>query len=67
MTTEDGGRLWSRLRITTDDSRIGSSVSFVSDRVGFILVDETGSRRIELDRTSDGGRTWHVVKAWRYL
>jgi len=67
ITTEDGGRLWSRLRITTDDSRIGSSVSFVSDRSGFILVDENGRRRIELDRTRDGGRTWHVVNTWRYL
>jgi photosystem II stability/assembly factor-like uncharacterized protein len=64
LTTADGGRTWTPLSVTAPEVKLGLSVSFVSDAAGFILVQNGRHRRYELDRTNDGGRTWHVVHAW---
>lgn len=63
--TEDGGRHWARLSVTSPDEREGLSASLVSDRVGYLLVQDNGRRLDwELLRTGNGGRSWRVVRSW---
>ena len=64
LTSRDSGRTWTPLPITEPEVKLGLSVSFVSDTTGFLLLQNGERRRFELDRTADGGRTWHVVHAW---
>jgi photosystem II stability/assembly factor-like uncharacterized protein len=63
--TTDRGRHWRRLSRTRPEEREGVSGWLVSDRVGYLLLQE--NRRTigwELLRTADGGTTWHRMHAW---
>jgi len=63
--TQDGGRSWARLSVTSPEEREGLSASLVSNRVGYLLLQDSGRRNDwELLRTNDGGRSWRVVRSW---
>ena len=63
--TSDRGRSWRPISVTSPDERVGLSGSFVSDRIAYLLVQDSGARlAFQLERTTDGGRTWHLVRSW---
>jgi photosystem II stability/assembly factor-like uncharacterized protein len=65
--TRDGGRNWHRLSATSPETREGRSGWFVTDRLGYLLLQDTATaarRRWSLLRTQDGGRTWRRVHSW---
>jgi photosystem II stability/assembly factor-like uncharacterized protein len=66
VTTRDGGRTWSVLPVGIPDQVEAASVSFRSATVGFALLHDVRRRplRLELVRTSDGGRAWQTVRRW---
>ena len=63
--TKDGGRNWARVSVTSPEEREGLSASFVSNRVGYLLLQDNFKRDDwELLRTGDGGRSWGLVRSW---
>ena len=64
LATRDGGRRWHDLAITEPEVRLALSASLVSAEAGFAVIRDGRRQRYELDRTNDGGRTWHLVHAW---
>jgi photosystem II stability/assembly factor-like uncharacterized protein len=63
--TEDGGRHWHRISVTSPEEREGLSASLVSDRIGYLLLQDNGKGRDwELLRTGDGGSSWRLVRSW---
>jgi photosystem II stability/assembly factor-like uncharacterized protein len=63
--TADGGRHWRGISVTSPEDREGLSASFVSDRVGYLLLQDSGRRLDwELLRTRNAGRSWRVVRSW---
>ena len=62
--TSDGGRNWLPIP-GTSALREGLSGWFVSDRVGYLLVqNDSLARDWELLRTDDGGRRWRRMHSW---
>jgi hypothetical protein len=66
LASGDGGRTWTRVRVTEPEVKLGLSVSFVSDATGFMLINDGVDRSYELERTNEGGSTWHVVHRWPF-
>jgi photosystem II stability/assembly factor-like uncharacterized protein len=63
--TRDGGRSWHPLSATDPEVREGRSGWLVTDRLGYLLLqDNDARRRWKLLRTEDGGRTWRPVHSW---
>jgi photosystem II stability/assembly factor-like uncharacterized protein len=66
LWTADGGRHWHPVSATSPEVREGWTGWVVSDRIAYLLVHDTGSRRAQkLLRTADAGRTWKLVRDWR--
>jgi len=65
FATTDGGRTWKVLPFSVPDIVEARSMSFLSPRVGFMLLQDGRNRRFALERTGDGGRTWRLVHVWR--
>ena len=62
--TGDGGRHWLPISATSA-RREGLSGWLVSDRVGYLLVqNDSLARDWELLRTDDGGKRWRRVHSW---
>jgi photosystem II stability/assembly factor-like uncharacterized protein len=64
--TRDGGRRWHVVALTTADAREAWSISFPSDDLGLMLIRDYPRREYRLDRTRNGGRSWSVVRRWRF-
>jgi photosystem II stability/assembly factor-like uncharacterized protein len=64
--TRDAGRTWSALALTSPELVEISSASLVSERIALAVVRNGRRRRIELRRSSDGLRTWRVVRSWAW-
>jgi hypothetical protein len=69
-TSSDGGSKWTPIAFThlpaTSLELIEiDDVAPVTRDVAFALVNRNWTRR-ELRRTDDGGRTWEIVRVWRY-
>jgi photosystem II stability/assembly factor-like uncharacterized protein len=67
LATSDAGRHWKQLLIPTSkaDEVDVTGVWFTSPLSGSILLRHDGGRyAYSLDRTSDGGRSWHVLQRW---
>jgi photosystem II stability/assembly factor-like uncharacterized protein len=68
LRTSDGGRHWRPISVTSPETREAYSGWLVNDRVGYLLLQDNGSRRAwELLRTVDGGRSWRLVRSWLRL
>jgi len=65
LSTVDGGRHWQPISATSPESREGYSGWLVTDRIGYLLLQDN-ARRLdwELLRTADGGRSWRLVRSW---
>jgi photosystem II stability/assembly factor-like uncharacterized protein len=65
LRTSDGGRHWRPISATSPEIREGLSGWLVSDRVGYLLVqNDSLARDWELLRTDDGGNRWRRVHSW---
>ena len=64
--TRDGGRRWQVVRLTAAEEREARSISFPSDELGLMLIQDYQRREYRLDRTENGGTSWTVVRRWRY-
>jgi photosystem II stability/assembly factor-like uncharacterized protein len=68
-TSPDGGRRWKPIAFTHLRSSLEAieieDVAPVARDVAFAIVNRRWTRR-DLRRTDDGGRTWEVVRVWRY-
>jgi photosystem II stability/assembly factor-like uncharacterized protein len=65
LRTQDGGRSWRPISATLPGSREGLSGWLVTDRLGYLLRQNTvARRRWVLLRTADGGRSWRPVHSW---
>ena len=63
--TSDGGRHWRAISATSPEIREGLSGWLVSDRLGYLLLqNDSMARDWELLRTVDGGRSWRRVHSW---
>ncbi|WAH36071.1 WD40/YVTN/BNR-like repeat-containing protein [Alicyclobacillus dauci] len=68
--TDDGGSTWKRIFASDDGAHVQASVnihrndlvSFSSPTNGWRLAQGTKTQQLTVQRTIDGGRTWHV---WR--
>jgi hypothetical protein len=68
LRTSDGGRHWRPIKATSPETREAYSGWLVNGRVGYLLLQDDGSRpHWELLRTVDGGRTWRLVRSWARL
>ena len=65
LRTSDGGRHWQPIRATSPEAREAYSGWLVNDRVGYLLLQDSGRPQDwELLRTEDGGRSWRLVRSW---
>jgi photosystem II stability/assembly factor-like uncharacterized protein len=70
-STTDGGRTWTVLKVTVSGYDQVEAMSFPSDRVGFLLIRRNDPKGVvttfsdRLLRTTDGGRRWKLIRAWR--
>ncbi|WP_264842590.1 WD40/YVTN/BNR-like repeat-containing protein [Caldinitratiruptor microaerophilus] len=64
LATEDGGREWKVLDVTSPEVVEARSVWFVSDTEGFALLQDNERRAWRLDATRDAGKTWSTVRTW---
>jgi photosystem II stability/assembly factor-like uncharacterized protein len=65
LRTSNGGRHWRPISATSPEVREGLSGWLVSDRVGYLLVqNDSMAKGWELLRTDDGGRGWRRVHTW---
>jgi photosystem II stability/assembly factor-like uncharacterized protein len=63
--TVDSGRHWRPVRATSPEEREGLSGWLVSDRVGYLLLEDNEQRNgWQLLRTADGGGSWRLVHSW---
>jgi photosystem II stability/assembly factor-like uncharacterized protein len=65
--TKDGGRTWSNVPVPGKDSAEPQSVSFPTDRTGFVVLSGFSDGRFYdwLIRTENGGGAWTVIRSWR--
>lgn len=64
LTTLDEGRNWSQVKVAQPDSVEARGVSFVSNDVGYVLLQNELHFSMEHVMTRDGGVTWHRVESW---
>jgi photosystem II stability/assembly factor-like uncharacterized protein len=62
VATRDGGRTWHPLAVGEPEIVEAQSAQLLSDRAGFALLRRPGD--VALERTTDGGRSWRVVRTW---
>jgi photosystem II stability/assembly factor-like uncharacterized protein len=62
--TANGGRTWTKLRLTSPEVAEVVSASVVTDRLAFVLLRNGAAGRLELLRSNDGLRHWRLVRAW---
>lgn len=64
--TSDGGKTWTFAPLVTDlELEEALSVSFVTDRIGYALLQlRPGGPLVSLMETTNGGGTWHPVTGW---
>jgi len=66
LWTADGGHHWHPVSATSPEVKEGWSGWVAADRTAYLLVHDTGAQRPQkLVRTSDGGRSWNLVRDWR--
>jgi photosystem II stability/assembly factor-like uncharacterized protein len=65
LRTSDAGHHWRRIHATSPEEREAYSGWLVNDRIGYLLLQDSGRRSDwELLRTENGGRTWRLVRSW---
>ncbi len=59
--TADGGRTWTDVRIGANQGDYGAlAASLVDDRNWWLLLEGSG-QALELARSTDAGKTWHMI------
>jgi photosystem II stability/assembly factor-like uncharacterized protein len=58
MHTSDGGDTWQTVFTSTTPDTLCWKISFPSDRVGYVSVQDTDTGPPTFVKTTDGGRTW---------
>jgi hypothetical protein len=58
LATANAGQSWQTLPVSRPEIVEANAVSFVTDKVGYVLFGHRATLRV----THDGGRTWRVVK-----
>lgn len=64
LFTPDGGKSWSPAPVTEPERREAYSISFPTDRTGYLLLRENDRREWQLLKTEDGGQHWQNLRAW---
>jgi photosystem II stability/assembly factor-like uncharacterized protein len=64
--TRDGGSHWKAMpRVARPEVDFGQSAAVLPRGVAYLILGLGGSERRRLLKTSDHGRSWHVVHRWR--
>jgi photosystem II stability/assembly factor-like uncharacterized protein len=61
LVTNDGGRRWHKSPITKADQVEAQSATLLDAKTGYVLLRGC---TVRLVRTSDGARTWSLVRRW---
>jgi photosystem II stability/assembly factor-like uncharacterized protein len=62
LATSDGGRTWHALAVGEPEIVEAQSAQLLSDRAGLALFRRPND--VALERTTDGGRSWRIVRTW---
>lgn len=61
--TRDGGRTWERVSaFNPGDPLAPGRVTFINETLGFLTCNGASTGPMHLYRSSDSGRTWHLVR-----
>lgn len=65
--TQDDGASWSKLMLPLDSGSVISSVRFVSDLHGFVLIHDRMDSRVRVAETRNGGQSWETRAASAHI
>lgn len=61
LSTNDGGKTFNPVFTSKYDDTLCWKISFPSDLVGYVSVQDAGSTKATFAKTTDGGKTWNEL------